>query len=124
MVAAPAPGLALKRQPVVVRVQLSAAATERLLLAERLLALVPRSRHPAVLYGVELLVDAALLSGCWLAAYAVRFGGVQLPEGGPALPFFFAAAVGTAAWLLVLLSPRSVWRDDEPSAAPSADGAS
>ena len=33
--------------------------------------------------------------------------------GVPALPFYFAAAVGTAAWLLVLLTPRGVWRDDE-----------
>ena len=50
-------------------------------------ALVPRSRHPVVLYAVELLVDAGLLSGCWLAAYVIRFGGVALPEGGAALPF-------------------------------------
>ena len=35
--------------------------------------------------------------------------------GVPALPFFFSAVVGLVAWLLVLLSPRSVWRDDEPS---------
>ena len=31
--------------------------------------------------------------------------------GVPALPFYFAATVGLAAWLLVLLSPSSVWRD-------------
>ncbi|MGE0711839.1 MAG: hypothetical protein AB7N76_30990 [Planctomycetota bacterium] len=51
-------------------------------------ALVTRGRHPAVLYGVELLVDLALLTGCWFAAYAIRFGAVELPEGGPALPFY------------------------------------
>jgi hypothetical protein len=33
--------------------------------------------------------------------------------GVPALPFFFAAAVGSVAWLLMLLTPPSVWRDDE-----------
>ena len=32
--------------------------------------------------------------------------------GVPALPFFFAAAVGTCAWLLTLLTPQGVWRDD------------
>lgn len=39
--------------------------------------------------------------------------------GVPALPFYFAAAVGTTAWLLVLLSPRSVWRDHPPASAPA-----
>ena len=38
--------------------------------------------------------------------------------GVPALPFFFAAVVGGCAWLLVLLSPRSVWRDDEEGVPP------
>ncbi|HBP17576.1 MAG TPA: hypothetical protein DEA08_07275, partial [Planctomycetes bacterium] len=82
-------------------------------------ALVPRSRHPAVLYGVELLVDAALLSGCWLGAYAVRFGGVQLPEGGPALPFYLSASAYPAlpyvvgfkiAALLLFRLYRGFWR--------------
>ena len=31
--------------------------------------------------------------------------------GLPALPFYFAATVGFTAWLLVLLSPASVWSD-------------
>ncbi|MBL4844182.1 MAG: hypothetical protein JKY65_01540 [Planctomycetes bacterium] len=53
-------------------------------------AVVARSRHPAILYGVELLVDVAILSGCWLGAYALRFGGLELPEGGPALPFYLS----------------------------------
>ena len=33
--------------------------------------------------------------------------------GVPALPFVFAAAVSFGAWLLILLSPQGVWRDDE-----------
>ncbi len=33
--------------------------------------------------------------------------------GVPALPFYFSALVGMAACLLVLLSPRSVWSDDD-----------
>ena len=42
--------------------------------------------------------------------------------GVPALPFLFAAVVGIAAWLLVLLSPTSVWRDDvEPPTATSSN---
>ena len=42
--------------------------------------------------------------------------------GVPALPFFFAAAVGTCAWLLTLLTPQGVWRDDvaDTDAAPNA----
>ena len=32
--------------------------------------------------------------------------------GVPALPFYFSALVGLGAWLLVLLSPSSVWRDE------------
>lgn len=51
-------------------------------------ALLAPSRHPAILYGVEILVDLAILSGCWLGAYALRFGGMELPEGGAALPFY------------------------------------
>ena len=56
--------------------------------------------------------------------------------GVPALPFYFAAAVGTAAWLLVLLLPTSVWQDEgraeegarklsdatPPAIAPAANG--
>lgn len=53
-------------------------------------ALASPARHPALLYGVELLVDVAVLSGCWLGAYALRFGGMELPEGGAALPFYLA----------------------------------
>ena len=37
--------------------------------------------------------------------------------GVPALPFYFAAAVGSLAWLLVLLSPASVWKGTVASAA-------
>jgi DHA1 family tetracycline resistance protein-like MFS transporter len=42
--------------------------------------------------------------------------------GTPALPFFFAAAVGTCAWLLVLLQPSSIWRDERAIGAAD-DGA-
>jgi UDP-GlcNAc:undecaprenyl-phosphate GlcNAc-1-phosphate transferase len=55
-------------------------------------ALVTRSRHPALLYGVELLVDVGLLTLCWIGAYALRFGGTELPEGGPALPYYLRAS--------------------------------
>lgn len=51
-------------------------------------ALISPARHPALLYAVELLVDLAVLSGCWLGAYALRFGGMERPEGGPALAFY------------------------------------
>ena len=53
-----------------------------------------------------------------LFAYGIRIG-------VPALPFYFSAVVGTLAWLLTLLTPRSVWRDDEePTAEPrGAEGA-
>ena len=40
--------------------------------------------------------------------------------GVPALPFYFAAAVGALAMVLVALSPTSVWRDDEPGGAAKA----
>ncbi len=53
-------------------------------------ALLAPSRHPAFLYGVELLVDLGILTGCWLGAYALRFGGMELPEGGAALPFYLS----------------------------------
>lgn len=53
-------------------------------------ALLAPSRHPAFLYGVEILVDLGILTGCWLGAYALRFGGMELPEGGPALPFYLS----------------------------------
>lgn len=32
-------------------------------------------------------------------------------HGVPALPFYFSATVGLAAWLVVLSSPRHVWTD-------------
>ena len=40
--------------------------------------------------------------------------------GVPALPFIFAAAVSMGAWFLILLSPRGVWRDDEPTSTISS----
>ena len=33
--------------------------------------------------------------------------------GMPSLPFFFAATMGSIAWLLTLYTPRSVWVDEE-----------
>lgn len=53
-------------------------------------ALLAPSRHPAFLYGVEILVDLGILTACWLGAYALRFGGMELPEGGAALPFYLS----------------------------------
>ena len=40
--------------------------------------------------------------------------------GIPALPFFFAAGVGGIAWVLVLLSPSTVWRDERTGTAEGA----
>ena len=40
--------------------------------------------------------------------------------GIPALPFFFAAGVGGIAWVLVLLSPSTVWRDERSGSAEGA----
>lgn len=37
--------------------------------------------------------------------------------GAPALPFYFAATVGGIAWLLMLLTPRHVWVDDDEGSA-------
>lgn len=44
----------------------------------------------------------------WLFAFGC---GRQLPS----LPFLFSAAVGFGAWLLILLTPRSVWVDAPPA---------
>lgn len=82
-------------------------------------AALTRSRNPALLYGVELAVDMAIVSAAWLGAYAIRFGGVALPEGGPALPFYlqksalpalpFVIAFKVSA-LLVFNLYRGFWR--------------
>lgn len=75
--------------------------------------LVPtRARHPAVLYAVELMVDVAALTACWLGAYAIRFDGEDLAfyvraSALPALPFVIGAKV-----LVLLLFDlyRGFWR--------------
>ncbi|MCO5170560.1 MAG: hypothetical protein M9894_29855 [Planctomycetes bacterium] len=76
-------------------------------------ALAPaRARHPALLYAVELAVDVAALSACWLAAYAIRFEGEDLAfylraSAVPALPIVIAAKVSV---LLLLGLYRGFWR--------------
>lgn len=82
-------------------------------------AVVNRPRHPALLYTIELLVDVGLLSACWLLAYVIRFGGVVLPEGGEALPYYLRASalpglpfvIGfKVAALLLFRLYRGFWR--------------
>jgi UDP-GlcNAc:undecaprenyl-phosphate GlcNAc-1-phosphate transferase len=75
--------------------------------------LVPvQARNPAVLYAVELAVDVAALSACWLGAYALRFDGEDLAfylqaSALPALPFVIGAKV---LMLLLFDLYRGFWR--------------
>jgi UDP-GlcNAc:undecaprenyl-phosphate GlcNAc-1-phosphate transferase len=74
--------------------------------------LSPRIRSAAALYAVELGVDVALLSACWLAAYAIRFGEAHQAfylksSALPALPVVVLAKVGA---LLVGGLYRGFWR--------------
>ena len=43
--------------------------------------------------------------------------------GLPALPFYFAAGVGTVAWVMMLITPESVWTDEEEQQQPAAEQA-
>lgn len=72
----------------------------------------PSARHPALLYAVELAVDVAALTACWLGAYAIRFDGPDLAfylraSAVPALPAVIAAKVSV---LLVSGLYRGFWR--------------
>lgn len=75
--------------------------------------LVPaHARHPALLYALELVVDVAALSACWLAAYAIRFEGEDLAfylraSAIPALPVVIACKVTV---LLLAGLYRGFWR--------------
>ncbi len=71
-----------------------------------------RARHPALLYGVELAVDVAALTACWLGAYALRFEGEDLAfylraSALPALPIVIACKVTV---LLLAGLYRGFWR--------------
>jgi UDP-GlcNAc:undecaprenyl-phosphate GlcNAc-1-phosphate transferase len=76
-------------------------------------SLVPtQARSPALLYAVELIVDIAALSACWLAAYAIRFDGEDLAfylraSAVPALPVVIGAKVLV---LLLFGLYRGFWR--------------
>lgn len=75
--------------------------------------LVPtQAKNPALLYAVELIVDIAALSACWLAAYAIRFDGEDLAfylraSALPALPVVIGAKVVV---LLLFGLYRGFWR--------------
>lgn len=75
-------------------------------------AAVPRVRSPALLYAVELAVDVAVLSACWIGAYAIRFEEADLgfylsASALPALPFVIAFKVVALLWFDLY---RGFWR--------------
>lgn len=74
--------------------------------------LSPRFRSAPLVYGVELAVDVAILTACWIGAYALRFEDQHLgfylrASALPALPVVLGAKVSL---LLAFGLYRGLWR--------------